>query len=282
MPVIGHFFLYFCKNIGKIVIIMNKKSSRLYCFSPTVMLITFIFESFSAAFAIFKYKPSKIRTLIILLLMSLAGFQAAEFMVCGTEHFSGMDWARFGYLAITLLPPLGLNLAYEISGKKAGVLVKTSYLTCVAFAVYFVFVSGSVFAGDNTCRANYSVFNTPNGVATFLYALYYYGWLFVALFFCWNQISKISKEINHGILRLILSRSKKLNMIINGENLRKILALKWLIGGYVAFIMPTTIVNIINPSTIEGIPSIMCGFAVLMAITLIGFVAPRTLELKNK
>lgn len=63
------------------------------------MLITFIFESFSTAFAIFKYKPSKIRTLIILLLMSLAGFQAAEFMVCGTEHFSGMDWARFGYLA---------------------------------------------------------------------------------------------------------------------------------------------------------------------------------------
>ena len=80
---------------------MNKKSSRLYCFSPTVMLITFIFESFSAAFAIFKYKPSRIRTLIILLLMSLAGFQAAEFMVCGTEHSSGMDWARFGYLAIT-------------------------------------------------------------------------------------------------------------------------------------------------------------------------------------
>lgn len=97
------------------------------------MLITFIFESFSAAFAIFKYKPSKIRTLIILLLMSLAGFQVAEFMVCGTEHFSGMDWAKFGYLAITLLPPLGLHLAHEISGKKAGILVKTSYLTCVLF-----------------------------------------------------------------------------------------------------------------------------------------------------
>lgn len=133
MPVNGYFFLYFCENIGKIVSIMNKKSSRLYCFSPTVMLITFIFESFSAAFAIFKYKPSKLRTLIILLLMSLAGFQAAEFMVCGTEHFSGMDWARFGYLAITLLPPLGLHLAHEISSKKAGILVKTSYLTCVLF-----------------------------------------------------------------------------------------------------------------------------------------------------
>lgn len=261
---------------------MNKKSSRLYCFSPTVMLITFIFESFSAAFAIFKYKPSRIRTLIILLLMSLAGFQAAEFMVCGTEHFSGMDWARFGYLAITLLPPLGLHLAHEISGKKAGILVKTSYLTCVLFSIYFVFVSRSVFTGENTCRANYSVFNTPNGVATLLYTLYYYGWLFIAVFFCWSQISKMSRENNRGILRIFISRSKKLNEIINSENLRKILALKWLICGYIAFILPTTIVNIINPSTIEGIPSIMCGFAVLMAIVLIGFVAPRTLELKKK
>ena len=252
---------------------MNKKSSRLYCFSPTVMLITFIFESFSAAFAIFKYKPSRIRTLIILLLMSLAGFQASEFMVCGTEHFSGMDWARFGYLAITLLPPLGLHLAHEISGKKAGILVKTSYLTCVLFSIYFVFVSRSVFTGENTCRANYSVFNTPNGVATLLYTLYYYGW---------SQISKMSRENNRGILRIFISRSKKLNEIINSENLRKISALKWLIGGYIAFILPTTIVNIVNPSTIEGIPSIMCGFAVLMAIVLIGFVAPRTLELKKK
>ena len=282
MPVIGRFFLYFCENIGKIVSIMNKKSSRLYCFSPTVMLITFIFESVSAAFAIFKYKSSKIRTLIILLLISLAGFQAAEFMVCGTEHFSGVDWARFGYLAITLLPPLGLHLVHEISGKKSGILVKLSYTTCVVFSTYFVFVSGSVFAGENTCRANYSVFNTPNGIATFLYTLYYYGWLFIAVFLCWNWILKMLKENHHGILRTILSRSKKLNGILNQENLRKISALKWLMCGYIAFILPTTVVNILNPATIEGIPSIMCGFAVLMAITLINFVAPRTLELKKK
>ena len=92
----------------------------------------------------------------------------------------------------------------------------------------------------------------------------------------------MSRENNRGILQIFISRSKKLNKIINSENLRKISALKWLISGYVAFILPTTIVNIVNPSTIEGIPSIMCGFAVLMAIVLIGFVAPRTLELEKK
>jgi len=47
-----------------------------------------------------------------------------------------------------------------------------------------------------------------------------------------------------------------------------------LIAGYVVFIAPTTLVNIIDPSTITGIPSIMCGFAVLMAVALAGKVLP--------
>ena len=47
-----------------------------------------------------------------------------------------------------------------------------------------------------------------------------------------------------------------------------------LIVGYVLFMAPTTFVNIIDPSTIIGIPSIMCGFAVLMAVVLAGKVLP--------
>ena len=62
------------------------------------------------------------------------------------------------------------------------------------------------------------------------------------------------------------------------KNQTKISALNWLAAGYLSFILPTTFVNLVNPETIEGIPSIMCGFAVLLAIILIGFVAPLTLE----
>ena len=260
---------------------MKKYSNKLYCFSPIVMLITFLFEALAALVALIRYKTSRISRLIVLLLLALAGFQLAEFMVCGAFGISGVDWARFGYLSIALLPPLGLHLAHEIAGVKPGKLVKAAYITMLAFSAYFLFVVGGVFAGENTCRANYSVFNTPNGIATLLFTLYYYGWMIMAMIFCWQQMQKLSAENSKGIWRLIFSRSKRFSQIINAENLRKISALKWLFGGYVAFILPTTIVNIIDPSTIEGIPSIMCGFAVLMAITLIGFVAPRTLELKK-
>jgi hypothetical protein len=52
-------------------------------------------------------------------------------------------------------------------------------------------------------------------------------------------------------------------------------ALKSLAVGYLAFILPVTIVNIIDPSTISGIPSIMCGFAVILAVILAGEVLPQ-------
>ena len=51
-------------------------------------------------------------------------------------------------------------------------------------------------------------------------------------------------------------------------------ALRALALGYLAFIVPTTAANLINPATLAGIPSIMCGFAVLLAIILAGEVLP--------
>lgn len=244
---------------------MKRLKNKIFCFSPEVMLATFLFEFFAGTVAIFRYKSSKIKTLIVALLFALAGFQAAEFMVCGGWGWSGVEWAKFGYLSITLLPPLGLHLIHEISGRKIGLLQKVSYATMVAFSIYFVFSKSGVFADENTCRANYSVFNTPNGLASLLYGLYYYGWLIVALVVGFRNIKFMEPELSKKIF------NKKLL-------LNKISAMKWLMGGYLAFMLPTTIVNIIDPTTIEGIPSIMCGFAVLMAATLILFVAPKTLE----
>jgi hypothetical protein len=52
-------------------------------------------------------------------------------------------------------------------------------------------------------------------------------------------------------------------------------ALNALAIGYLAFIVPTTAANIIDPSTTAGIPSIMCGFAVILAIVLTLIVVPR-------
>lgn len=245
---------------------MKNLKGKIYCFSPEVMLLTFLFEVVSAGIAFWKYKINDQAKLIIALLLALAGFQMAEFMVCGGWGWSGVEWARIGYLSITLLPPMGLHLAHKIASKKSGALIKIAYATMFAFIAYYLFVTNGV--NEKVCRANYSVFNVPE-IASTLYGFYYYGWLIVALWFIYCQVKQLSGEL-----------SKKI--FFKAKKSQQISALKWLALGYLSFMLPTTLVNIVNPATLEGIPSIMCGFAVILAMILIGFIAPRTLELKKK
>jgi hypothetical protein len=79
--------------------------------------------------------------------------------------------------------------------------------------------------------------------------MYYYGWLMVGTGYAWQAA------------RTLRAKSKQK-------------ALRALAVGYMAFIIPTTAANIIDPSTISGIPSIMCGFAVTLAIILTTVVLP--------
>ena len=113
---------------------MKNFKGKIYCFSPEVMLLTFLFEVVSAGVAFWKYKINDTAKLLIAVLLALAGFQMAEFMVCGGWGWSGVEWARIGYLSITLLPPMGLHLAHKIAGKKSGALVKIAYATMFAQA----------------------------------------------------------------------------------------------------------------------------------------------------
>jgi peptidoglycan/LPS O-acetylase OafA/YrhL len=92
---------------------------------------------------------------------------------------------------------------------------------------------------------NYAVFHVEPKLVYF-YVIYYYGWM-------------------------ILSSVLALYWAQNSEHKRQLI---WLTSGYASFIIPTTIANVINPTTVAGIPSIMCGFAVLMAVAIIAGVLP--------
>jgi protein-S-isoprenylcysteine O-methyltransferase Ste14 len=55
-----------------------------------------------------------------------------------------------------------------------------------------------------------------------------------------------------------------------------------LIVGYLVFLIPTAIAYSINPATRRGIPSIMCGFAVLFALILALYLLPRANKLAKR
>jgi peptidoglycan/LPS O-acetylase OafA/YrhL len=173
-------------------------------------------------------------------------------MVCGGLGISNIDWARFGYATITLLPALGIHMLSAIAGKKTGWLVKTAYATCAAFVIFYVVGQGAL--NGHTCYSNYAVFDTLHS-SNILFGLYYYGWMFIGIYLAFIWSNELPRH-RHALQAMAM--------------------------GYAAFILPTTAFNIIDPSTTRGIPSIMCGFAAIFAIILVTKVLPNSCHEKNE
>lgn len=216
------------------------------------MLATFLIEIGFAFYVVWRYQMTVITRLVVSILAFLAMFQGTEFLLCGGAGVDGGTWSRLGYASITMLPPLGLHLAYAIAGKKSRYLVPFAYLTAAAFISYFAL--GAQAISGHTCYANYAVFNASASLS-WLYALYYYGWLLVGTLTAYGFAKSSKKHIKKALYALSV--------------------------GYLSFIIPTTAVNFIDPSTIAGIPSIMCGFAVILAFVLVGKVAPESVKLRK-
>ncbi len=222
------------------------KTDRLYCFSPPIMIITFLLEVGFALYTILRYKLTPVSRLAVALLVGLAVFQLAEYNICeGAWGVDSLTWARIGYVAITLLPPLGLHLATVIAGKKLPLVVGMAYGSAALFAYFFLFV-GQGMTGEQ-CLGNYVIFSVAPW-AIIPYTIYYYGWLFVTVLYSLYQAMKKKGPIKSALTALAV--------------------------GNLAFIIPTTAVTIIDPSTIAGIPSIMCGFAIILALLLTLKVVP--------
>ena len=223
----------------------KKYTNKLWCFSPPVMLATLLIEFFLAFYVVWRYKMTNITRLVFSILVGLGIFQLAEYMICGGLGLNHVEWVKIGYISITLLPALGLHLVATIAkaGPSARPLLWTAYGTAAAYVVYFL-AAGTVVARE--CAPNYAIFDV-HGFGAELYAVYYYGWLLVtvAMAALWSKKNKKAEK-----------------------------ALAWTAGGYAAFIIPTTFANIVDTSTLAAIPSIMCGFAVLLAVVLVGRVLP--------
>lgn len=221
----------------------NGKSTKLYCFSPPVMIVTFIVEIVLAGYVYLKSRKANSNLGVVMVLVFLAIFQLSEFLICGGRD--PLLWSRVGLFAITFLPILGLYLIDQL--KKDTHLLKFGTFVAVAFAVFFVFVPQTI--NGATCGGNYIIFDIKHDVHA-LYGYYYFGFLLLGI---WEALSGIRSD--------------------NRKRMSK-RALFWFIVGYLSFILPLTLVYIFIPITRIAIASIMCGFAVIFAFILAFKIAP--------
>lgn len=218
------------------------------------MLATFVIEIALAVYALWRFRSEKITKLIVAILVLLAVFQLAEYNVC-TVAF-GMDsltWSRVGYMAISMLPALGIHAISAIAGKPNRILVGSAYVLAVGFGLFYLTVGHGI--TSSVCGGNYVIFETAPQ-ATWLYGVYYYGFEIIATLLAFRYAARMKQP-----------------------KLKK--ALYGLAIGYLLLLVPTTTVNILYPETYLAIPSVMCGFAVFLALILGLYVLPNTATVRK-
>jgi len=234
-------------------------NTQFNCFSPPVMLATFIIETLMAVYTIWRYKMTATTRLITLSLVMLGLFQLSEYYDCTGLGLNAADWSRLGFITITTLPPLGLHLLHRLAGRPAHWLVVAAYATMAEFILFFLL--GSNIFQNYICTGNYVIFRL-NEHAGWAYEAYYYGWLLITLVFAarWANQLKLQGKVA----------------------LQKLQTVRALMVGYLVFLVPTALANTVRPETRRGIPNVMCGFAVLFAVILTFYILPRASEQKAR
>ncbi len=229
-------------NLGMFKFFSRK--STLFCFSPLVMVITFTVEIILALYIIVRYRMTKFGRTAALLLVLLATFQVAEYLICaGSPH--ALAWSRIGFVAITLLPLVGLYLVSQLSHKTH--FLKIGYAAAIFYIIYFIFAPKAITGAF--CGGNYVIFNSTQVLYGF-YGFYYFGFLILGI---WEALEKISAMHKPTIKRKMLS---------------------WFIVGYLSFMLPMGVIFVISPDTRNALASIMCGFAIIFALILALKIVP--------
>jgi len=224
------------------------------------MMATLIIETALVLYTLVRYNMTQIAKLVVLVLVGLATFQLSEYHVCTGSLVAGEGWSRLGYVAITLLPAVGLHMLYLLAGNNARRLVGFGYGSMAALMTYFTMYPAA-FTGFR-CTGNYVIFQIGSRPAL-VYSTYYYGLLLAALYL--------------GVLWLRTPPQDMKTKISPAKRQ----AIKGLLVGYLIFLVPTALANSVDPATRQAIPSIMCGFAVLFAMILAGYILPRSGQQKN-
>jgi len=213
-----------------------------YCFSPPVMLATLLIESGLAVYLLHRYRKSFFGKIAAVLLFLLALFQLSEYQICANHN--AIFWSRIGLAAITLLPILGLYLISLISHKRH--FLRLGYVAA-AVSVFLIILAPRDMINP-ICGGNYVTFGGPEVLYRF-YAAYYFGFLLIGI---WESLEALN-----------VSRSKRIHRI-----------LRWMVIGYLSFMLPMGIVYALYAPARMAVASIMCGFALSLAIILALRIVP--------
>ncbi len=207
------------------------------CFTPIISLSTAILEWVLALILVAVFKKSRLTNLFAILLALLGGYQFSEYMLCTTGN---LIWVKFGFLCYTFLPAVGLHsiLNYFHTKKNLWLI----YIIPLFFSIFSIIKSDFVLSGQ--CLEIFIQTSTLVNKSLLLgipYALYYILFILIAFIILWKAREKARNKVEKEIYLL--------EMV-----------------GIILMTIPTFILIMILPPLGILFPSILCHFAVLLAI----------------
>lgn len=215
------------------------------CYNPAVSLGTAIIEWILAIILPIKYKKATMRYFFSALLVFLGIYQFTEFMLCQTGQLE--LWMRAGFIAYTVLPAIALH------GTVTFLKIKLHPVWIYIIpAVYIIMalVSGN-FVDHGQCHtifitARNTLFSANNPIKIinlFFYSSYYFGFIIAT---CILMARKLRKEKNQQRQKLILLTPLAIFLMS----------------------VPTFILLVLFPILEVRFPSVLCHFALLLALTV--------------
>jgi len=218
-------------------------------YSPILAVATAAFDLLAVGWAFAtRFKPGSrgvVGTTAAILLL-LAGYQIAEVAICADVAASGF-LPRLAFVIVTWLPPLGLLLIAQLRRPRSGPTYLSAYAALAAAAGIVVWIAvDRSFATASVCSAVYARY------AHAMPRFRVYAW------FYWIGLAGMVAFSAYGAT------------VCSDPRRRKQLAL--LFVGTLAFVVPSLVLSSFVPATRGALPSVLCHFALLLAVLLVCLV----------
>lgn len=211
-------------------------------YSPVLSIVTAAFELAAFVWCLRAGGRREVQRLVALLLLLLAGYQLIEVAVCHAPH--QVWWARLAFFDVVWLPPLGLALLHRLARPTRapwGWLVRGSFALAGFLAVWVLvdpaFVTGTV------CKAVIAFYTHPTSALEAYGAFYHLG--------LWSMIG--------GGIHLARAAGNEVDRAHAAD----------LAMGTVAFVVLALTTEAVFPGAREATPSLMCHYALVLAVFLV-------------
>jgi hypothetical protein len=217
-------------------------------YSPVLAIVTGVLEVAAVVYALSGPGRKRILRPVGAILLFLAGYQFAEVAVCARPAVP--LFSRLAYLVITWLPPLGLWLAAVLDAGRVRALrtVAAFYAAAAAGLCAWIAIDGGVI-GRSVCETVLARY-FPVAPFEIAYGIFYHTGILGLVFGCGLALAQADDAV---------ARKHLANLQL----------------GVLGFVFPSLAVRLLfsGPGPGDPLPSVMCHFALVLALSLVALVA---------